>query len=61
MNGVLTSEERTVESCLKIINETPKMEGLNLAKVSTKQQYLWQNPTKQILMLEKIFLKNQKN
>ena len=47
MNGVLTSEERTVESCLKIINETPKMEGLNLSKeVSTKQQYLWQNPTK---------------
>ena len=46
MNGVLTSEERTVESCLKIINETPKMEGLNLSKVvSTKQQYLWKNPT----------------
>ena len=46
MNGVLTSEDRTVESCLKIINETPKMEGLNLSKVvSTKQQYLWKNPT----------------
>ena len=46
MNGVLTSEERTVESCLKIINETPKMEGLNLSKVvSTKQHYSWRNPT----------------
>ena len=46
MNGVLTSEDRTVESCLEIINKTPKMEGLNLSKVvSTKQQYLWINPT----------------
>jgi len=45
MNGVLTSEDRTVESCLKIIHETPKMEGLNLSKeVSTKQQYLWRKP-----------------
>jgi carbamoyl-phosphate synthase small subunit len=44
MNGVLTSEDKTVESCLKIIYETPKMEGLNLSKVvSTRQQYLWQN------------------
>ena len=54
MNGVLTSEDRTVESCLKIINETPKMEGLNLSKVvSTKQQYLWQSHTKTIFDLRK--------
>ena len=46
MNGVLTSEDRTAESCLEILNETPKMEGLNLSKVvSTKKQYLWRNPT----------------
>ena len=46
MNGILTTEERTVESCLKIVNDTPKMEGLNLSKiVSTKQEYLWRNPT----------------
>ncbi len=46
MNGVLTSEDKNVESCLRIIDETPKMEGLNLSKVvSTKQQYFWQNPT----------------
>ena len=46
MNGVLTSEEKTVENCLKIIDETPTMEGLNLSKkVSTKEQYLWQNPS----------------
>ena len=45
MNGVLTSEDKTV-SCLKIINETPNMEGLNLSKVvSTKHQYLWRKPT----------------
>ena len=46
MNGVITSEDRTVESCLEIINKTPKMEGMNLSKVvSTKQQYLWRNHT----------------
>ena len=44
MNGVLTSEDKTLDSCLKIINETPKMEGLNLSKeVSTEQQYSWKN------------------
>ena len=44
MNGVLTSENNTVESCLNRIYETPKMEGLNLSNiVSTKQQYLWEN------------------
>ncbi len=46
MNGVLTSEDINTESCLKIISETPKMEGLNLSKiVSTKQKYLWRNPS----------------
>ena len=46
MNGVITSEDKTVESCFELLNETPKMEGLNLSKiVSTKQQYLWKNPT----------------
>ena len=47
MNGVLTSEDKTTESCLEIIYETPKMEGLNLSKiVSTKGNYFWQNSTK---------------
>jgi len=46
MNGVLTNEDITVESCLEMLNKTPKMEGLNLSRiVSTKQQYLWRNPT----------------
>ena len=46
MNGVLTSEDKTIDSCLKIINETPKMEGLNLSKlVSTNQQYFWGEST----------------
>ena len=44
MNGVITSEDKTVESCLRIIHDMPKMEGLNLSKlVSTKQNYLWPN------------------
>ena len=46
MNGILTSEDIKKESCLKIINESPKMEGLNLSKlVSTNHKYLWKNPT----------------
>ena len=46
MNGVLTSENIDLENCLELINEAPKMEGLNLSKeVSTKQKYLWQQPT----------------
>ena len=46
MNGVLTSDDKSVENCLKIIYQTPPMEGLNLSKaVSTKEQYFWQKPT----------------
>ena len=42
MNGLLTSEDKNVESCLKLIHNTPIMEGLNLSKeVSTKERYLW--------------------
>jgi len=56
MNGVLTTEDITVESCLEILNETPKMEGLNLSKVvSTKHQYLWQNPTETDFDVRKIY------
>ena len=54
MNGVLTSEDKTVENCLKIINETPNMEGLNLSKVvSTKHQYLWKKPTETVFDVRK--------
>ena len=56
MNGVLTSENISIESCLKILHKTPKMEGLNLSKeVSTKQQYLWQNPTETNFDVRKIY------
>ncbi len=55
MNGVLTSEDKTVESCLKIISDTPKMEGLNLSKVvSTKQKYLWRNTSETDFDVRKI-------
>ena len=58
MNGVITSEDKSVESCSKIIDETPKMEGLNLSKlVSTKEKYLWQNPSDTIFDIRKTFLK----
>ena len=56
MNGVLTSENRTLESCFEILNETPRMEGLNLSKlVSTKQQYLCINPTETDFDVRKIY------
>ena len=61
MNGVLTSEDKTLESCLKMIYETPKMEGLNLSKeVSTEQQYLWQYPTETDFDLRKEYSENKK-
>ena len=47
MNGILTSEDINVESCLKIISNTPRMEGLNLSKeVSTVKGYSWQTTSK---------------
>ena len=47
MNGLITSEDKDIKSCLKIISDTPKMEGLNLSKeVSTKKNYSWINTTK---------------
>ena len=47
MNGLITSEDINIETCLKIISNTPKMEGLNLSKVvSTKKGYSWQSTTK---------------
>jgi len=62
MNGVLTSEDETAESCLKIINETPKMEGLNLSTVvSSKQKYLWQNLTETNFDVRKNVQKSLKN
>ena len=61
MNGVLTSEDKTLESCLKMIYETPKMEGLNLSKeVSTEQQYLWQYPTETDFDVRKEYSENKK-
>ena len=60
MNGVLTSEDKTVDSCLKIIHQMPKMEGLNLSKVvSTKQKYLWQNPTETVFDLRKRYFEKR--
>ena len=60
MNGALTSENKTVETCLKLIYKTPKMEGLNLSiKVSTKQQYLWQNQSETDFDVRKKYLEKQ--
>ena len=41
MNGLITSENNDLDTCLKIISNAPNMKGLNLAKeVSTKDKYL---------------------
>ena len=37
MNGVISSDNKNVETCLKIIKETPIMEGLNYQMISTNQ------------------------
>jgi len=56
MNGVITSEDISAESLLKMLNKTPKMEGLNLSKfVSTKDQYLWNNTTQTDFDIRKIY------
>jgi len=61
MNGIITSEDKTVESCIKKIYETPKMEGLNLSnEVSTQEQYLWQSPTETDFDVRKRFSENSK-
>ena len=61
MNGVITSEDKTLESCLKLIQETPKMEGSNLSKlVSTKQKYLWTNPTETKFDIRKVYSERPK-
>ena len=62
MNGIITSEKNTFESCLKIISNVPNMSGLNLSKeVSTKQDYLWQETSKTDFdVREKLFNKTYK-
>ncbi len=61
MNGVITSVDKTDESCLKMICDTPMMEGLNLSKVvSTKQQYLWKSHTQTIFDLRKRYDESSK-
>ena len=47
MNGLITSENTDLDTCLEIISNAPDMRGLNLSKkVSTKTNYLWEETTK---------------
>ena len=42
MNGLITTENNDLESCLEIISNAPNMKGLNLAKkVSTTKNYIF--------------------
>ncbi len=47
MNGLITSENNDLDSCIKLISNAPEMKGLNLSKkVSTKNNYLCKDTTK---------------
>ena len=44
MNGIITTEDISIESCKNYLNNYPSMSGYNLAsKVSTTKEYLWNN------------------
>ena len=62
MNGLITSEDKNVDTCLKKIHSIPKMEGLNLSKeVSTKEQYLFQKHSGTDFDVRKCFSEKPKN
>ena len=62
MNGLITSENNNLESCLNIISNTPNMSGLNLSKeISTKKNYMWQETTKTDFdVRERFYIKRKK-
>ena len=42
MNGIIISEDISIESCRNYLDKTPSMSGLNFAsQVSTTKEYLW--------------------
>ena len=42
MNGIIISDDISIESCKNYLNKTPTMSGLNFAsQVSTKKEYFW--------------------
>ena len=50
MNGIITTDDISFESCIKLLNNTPNMSGLNLAsKVSTDKEYVWNKPDSKFL------------
>ena len=60
MNGIITSENKDLDTCLKIISSAPDMKGLNLAKeVSTQKQYIWKETTKTDFDVRKRSSKNE--
>ena len=44
MNGIIISDDTSIESCRNYLNKTPSMSGLNFAsQVSTTKEYFWNN------------------
>ena len=61
MNGVITTENINLDSCLKLISSAPHMKGSNLSKeVSTKKNYLWKEPSKTDFDIRKSFTNDRK-
>ncbi len=47
MNGILTTDSLTFDECMRLLDKSPKMKGLNLAqKVSTQAKYIWSEESK---------------
>ena len=60
MNGIIATDEISVESCKNSLKNTPSIKGLNFAsKVSTTKEYLWNSSESNFLFGN--FSKNQKN
>ena len=59
MNGIIATEEISVESCKNSLKNTPSISGLNFAsKVSTTKEYLWNSSESNFLFGN--FSRNQK-
>jgi len=49
MNGIITSEDISIDTCMEYLKNSPKMNGLNLAsKVSTSKQYIYKDFVKDL-------------
>ncbi len=59
MNGLITTENNDLDSCIKIISDAPNMKGLNLAnEVSTKKEYICEETSMTDFDVRKVKINN---